>query len=247
MEMVHYFGRLQERSHWLQQQVITGGLHDTPPLDKDKVDGDHAEITAEDGVFEFFYADEGGLSLPGLARELVVEKALTLGCDWVMMWDDDMLFDWSSFLRLWRHQKPVIAALAFTARDPIQPVIYKIREEQNADRGRARRSEPVLGYPKNKLISDADIDGPIAFGFGMVLINTHVFRQIPKPWFHSTACGEDWMFCVRCYDHGIPRYVDTSVKTLHKKYDPQWVGEAMYEERREQFPELYEKLAKVIM
>jgi hypothetical protein len=245
MEMVHYFGRLQERSYWLDMvKDLSGQGEGPPPLDKQKVDGDHAEITAEDGVFEFFYADEGGLSLPGLARELVAEKALTLGCDWIMMWDDDMLFDWSSFLRLWRHQKPVVAALAFTAREPVQPVIYKICEEQGANRDLVRKSQTILDYPKNKLITDDDIDGPIAFGFGMVLINANVFRQIPKPWFHSTQCGEDWMFCIRCFDHGIPRYVDTSVKTLHKKYDPQWVDEAMYAEQRKLYPDFYEELAR---
>lgn len=244
MEMVHYFGRLQERSQWLQWK--DGEVPaDIPLLDRMQIDGDRAEITAEDGIFEFGYSFQGGLSLPGLARELVVEDAMAWGADWLLMWDDDMLFEWSSFLRLWRHQKPVTAALAFTARVPIQPVIYRIKESHDHN-GLKRQSEFVLDYPKDKLITDQDIDGPIAFGAGMVLINMNVFKQIPKPWFHSTGCGEDWMFCIRCFDHGIPRYVDTSVKTMHKGANPLWVDENLYETHRQLYVETYDKLAKVV-
>ena len=247
MEIVHYFGRLQERSYWLnsplaadQDRVKKAVL---PPLSPE---GDEeCEITAADGVFEFGYSNEGGLSLPGLAREEVVEGALAWGADWLFMWDDDMIFPWSSFLKLWRHQKPVVAALAFTSRVPFQPVIYRVREVHDRI-GLKRQSEPILDYPKDQLISDADIGGPIAFGAGVVLINMNVFKQLGKPWFHSTGCGEDWMFCLRCLDSGIPRYVDTSVKTIHKGYRPTWVDEQTYESHREAKPEVYEAVAKDI-
>jgi len=209
-----------------------------------QADGDRTEIGQSDGVFEFGYAMEGGLSLPGLARERVVESALAWGADWLFMWDDDMLMPWSAFLRLWRHQKPVVAALAFTAREPIQPVIYRIEEKQD-DKGRlVRRSRFVLDYPQDQLISDEHVDGPLAFGAGVVLINMNVFKQIPKPWFHSTGCGEDWMFCIRCWEHGIPRYVDTSLKTLHKMRRPSWSGEDAYGESRRERPDDYERLAE---
>lgn len=247
MEMVHYFGRLQERSYWLDKvwDMEDSENTDTPPPLSSEGDAD-CEITADDGVFEFGYSNEGGLSLPGLARELVVEGALAWGADWLFMWDDDMLFPWSAFLKLWRHQKPVVAALAFTSRLPIQPVIYRIKESQGPN-GLMRQSEFILEYPKDQLITDQDIDGPIAFGAGVVLVNMNVFKQIPKPWFHSTGCGEDWMFCLRCFDHGIPRYVDTSVKTMHKSANPTWISEELYEYHKKSSPETYERLAKVVM
>ena len=247
MEMVHYFGRLQERSYWLDE--VVENLDGLPPLDPSG-DDPEAELTLKDyelsGRFEFGYSNEGGLSLPGLARELVVEGALAWGADWLLMWDDDMLFPWSAFLKLWRHQKPVTAALAFTSRLPIQPVIYRILERHTA-KGLVRESDFVLDYPKDRLITDQDVDGPIAFGAGVVLINMNVFKQIPKPWFHSTGCGEDWMFCLRCFDHGISRYVDTSVKTMHKSANPTWVSEDLYDLHKQNHPETYERLAKVGM
>lgn len=240
-EIMHYFGRMQERSHWLQQQVITGGEYDIPTLDPMKADGEHTEITAEDGIFEFGYSDEGGLSLPGLARERVVENAMAWGADWLFMWDYDMLMPWSAFLRLWRHQKPVVGALAFTARNPIQPVIYRIKEKHGL-KGLEWHSETVFDYPRDQLITDIDVGGPIAFGAGCVLFNMNVFKQIGKPWFHSTACGEDWMFCVRCWQSGVPRYVDTSLKTVHKVFKPQWHGEAEYDANRKAQPEEYARM-----
>ena len=248
-EMLHYFGRLQERSHWLQYYQGTNleDLHqELPPLDPMQADAARTEITGEDGVVEVGYAMQGGWSLPGLAREHVVDSALAWGADWLFMWDDDMLMPWSAFLRLWRHQKPVVAALAFTAREPIQPVIYRIEEKQNANGQLVHNSKFVLDYPENQLISDEHVDGPIAFGAGVVLINMNVFRQVPKPWFHSTGGGEDWMFCIRCWQHGVPRYVDTSLKTLHKMRRPSWSGEDAYEESRRERPDDYAKLAEAI-
>jgi len=240
MEVCHYFGKMQERSEWLawmrQNDIDRDNI---PLLDRMQADGDRTEITVDDGVFEFVYADESGLSLPGLARERIVENAQSAGADWLFMWDDDMLFPWSAFLRLWRHQKPVVAALAFTARDPICPVIYRITRTNTGGEKLVYGSDPVLDYPKNALISDDDIDGPLAFGAGVVLINMNVFRTIEKPWFNSTGCGEDYMFCLRCYLNGIPRYVDTSLKTLHRKKEPQWASEIEYEKMRKDHPGEY--------
>jgi hypothetical protein len=134
-----------------------------------------------------------------------------------------------------------VGALAFTARNPIQPVIYRIKEKHGL-KGLEWHSETVFDYPRDQLITDIDVGGPIAFGAGCVLFNMNVFKQIGKPWFHSTACGEDWMFCVRCWQSGVPRYVDTSLKTVHKVFKPQWHGEAEYDANRKAQPEEYARM-----
>ena len=207
-ELIHYFGRMFERSlwvEWLDKQVDKYGaecplpdyaLDALPKLNSINPDDRSAEITFNDEVFHFWIAAEPGYSLPGKTREMIVERGLAEGCEWLLMWDDDMTFDLSTFLRLYRHQKPVVAALAFTARDPQQPVIYRMKEKWDE------------------------------------------INKIP-----STGCGEDFHFCVRCHLHGIPRYVDTSVKTLHKpRKFPEWYGEDRYWRVREQYPEVYKKL-----
>ncbi len=246
-EIMHYFGRLRERSIWYNalRQLNIDAETSIPPLDMISEEPGLGELDPGeiDGIFEFFIAVETRMSLPGLARERVVDMAMSANADWLLFWDSDMRFQPNAFLRLWRHNKPVVAALAFTSRDPIQPVIYKIKEGYDpVNKCPTYDSMTVFDYPENKLITDQDIDGSLAFGAGVVLINMNVFRQIPKPWFNSTGCGEDWFFAVQCHRNGISRYVDTSVKALHKKHSAQWYDEEVYKKAREREPELYEKM-----
>jgi hypothetical protein len=243
----HYLGRLRERSIWLQA-LQDKGIEFTPgdltPLDPIYEDDTHAEIMGgEDwGEFEFNLAVER-MSLPGLARERVVEMALSQGSEWLLMWDSDMLFSPSVFLRLLRWQKPIVNALAFTSRDPIMPCLYKIRHGFDPiSKQPTYDSETVWDIPDKPLISNEDIGGEMAFGAGVILINTNVFRQIAKPWFFSTGCGEDWLFCVRAMMHGVPRYSDTSQVILHKAFQPRFFGRESYEQARKDNPEEYQKL-----
>lgn len=239
-ELFHYMGRLQERSKWFNAANYQGKVW---PLDPMEADGGRAEITPEDGIFEFGLTDEAGLSLPGLARERCVDNALKWGADYIFMFDDDMQFPWSTLIRLWRHQKPVVAALAFTARRPIQPVIYRIVEKPDpVNKVMTYNSEVVYDYPKDQLISNAEVGGSLAFGAGVMLLHTDIFRQMPKPWFQSTGCGEDFFFCYRCQANGIPRYVDTSLKTMHKAAVSEWVDEGTYWTDREKYQDIYAKL-----
>ena len=239
MEFVHYLGRIQERSILLQQYPDA----DLPPLDANGDQGGPAcDITAEDGIFEIAYINEGGLSLPGLARENIVEGALKWDADYIFWWDDDMVFPWSTFLRLWRHQKPVVGALAFTSRYPIEPCLYAIEDVSSpgAHGGVKYYSRKIWDFPEDKLITDEDIGGSIAFGAGIGMINVNVFKQLPRPWFSSTGCGEDWFFCLRCHEHGIRRYVDTGIDIGHKSAEVVFKNKAYYHEQREKDKELYE-------
>jgi hypothetical protein len=251
-EITHYFGRLQERSMWMantpDRAYAQKMIDKLPPLNLAGDDEGRAEYTWDDfdtfGELEFGQAEVSGYSLPGKAREMLVEAALTWGADYLFMWDADMLLLGSALLRLMRHKKPVVAALAFTSRFPPEPVIYRIKESKD-EKGLVFKSETVFDYPRNRLIGSEDVDGSLAFGAGVVLYNTNVFRQMGKPWFHSTGCGEDWMFCVRLHQNGIPRYMDTGVKTMHRKNEPQWVYEQEYDRARENHPDAYEKLMAV--
>jgi hypothetical protein len=192
-----------------------------------------AEPTEDDyeklGQLEVGMINRSRLSMVGKAREMVVEGAQEWGADYLLAWDSDMLFPISGFLQLWRNQKLVCAALAFTARHPIHPVIYRMKSHQDPQGFEViDGSDIVLDYPRDTLISDEIIGGPLAFGAGMVLFDMKVFRELPQPWFNSTGCGEDWFFCHRCSKHGIPRYMDTSVKTMHKEHMPRWACEETY-------------------
>lgn len=240
-EHMYYYGRLKERSYWLYE---TGMERQLPLLDH--IEGDpRGELRRGEGPFEFYIAVETRMSLVGLARERLVDMALGAGLDWLFCWDADMRFPLSTFLRLWRHQKPVVGALAFTSRDPIAPCLYRMYKGydpvQQIDKW---GSETVWDFPDKGLITDEDIGGEIAFGAGVVLYNLNVFRQIPKPWFQSTGCGEDWFFCHRAARYGIPRYVDTSLDIQHKAHKAEWTNKGVYLQRRLDRVEEYDRVMK---
>ena len=58
-------------------------------------------------------------------------------------------------------------------------------------------------------------------GLGCALVRTDVFERIARPWFRftdhgdGTVLGEDYWFCQRCADAGIPVYVDLRVACGH--------------------------------
>tara|TARA_R110000744_G_scaffold86986_6_gene170019 strand:+ start:2515 stop:3396 length:882 start_codon:yes stop_codon:yes gene_type:complete len=249
MDFMMYLGELRDRSMWrkaLGHEKFMELIDTLPKLDPDGPDAEACEPTEEDwirmGELQIGLLDYTRTSLPGKARELICESALQWDADYVLMWDDDMRFEKSMFLRLWRHDKPIVAALAFTAREPYNPVIMTIRETR--DKVTAQRmmvSDFVLDYPKNQLIGNKEVDGALAFGTGVFLCNTDVFRQIPQPWFESTGAGEDFFFCYKCEEHGVARYVDTATKTRHKQWDSTFIDEDYYEAFRKLNPKIYEE------
>ena len=191
------------------------------------------------GKLDIALIDYSQTSLVGKARDLIIEGALQWEADYVFMWDADMGFEYSSFLNLWRHNVPVVGALAFTSRPPFYPVIMRIIEQSHSNDLASFTSEIVFDYPKDQLITNKDVGGAIAFGSGVILLNTAIFKQIPQPWFYSTGCGEDFHFCTRCHEYGIQRYVDTSVKTTHKRWDVDFISEEYYEKYKEENQQIY--------
>lgn len=191
------------------------------------------------GKLDIALIDYSQTSLVGKARDLIIEGALQWEADYVFMWDADMGFEYSAFLDLWRHNVPVVGALAFTARPPFYPVIMRIIEQSHSNDLPSFTSEIVFDYPKDQLITNKDVGGAMAFGSGLILLNTAIFKQIPQPWFYSTGCGEDFHFCTRCHEYGIQRYVDTSVKTTHKRWDVDFISEEYYEKYKAENQQVY--------
>lgn len=227
----HYLGRLQERTEWLSRLPPACRPADLSKLDPVNSTGFSELPEALAGTrLEFGIADEGGLSLPGLARERIVDKALEWGADYVFFYDDDMIFGTDLFLRLLLDDVPVVAALAFTSRKPITPVVYRSTDtsERRVDGIPAirRHFEPCDYLPDQLQRVDA-------VGSGVMLIKREVFERLEKPWFHSTGCGEDIFFTgLRCYSASIPVYVDTRAKTIHKPVEVErWHDELLYRER----------------
>ncbi len=225
LEQMFYYGRLQERSHWMNNEMEWGcntttqtGPNGLPSLSSLDATGQADLTEAERGiVFQFSTCIEMFCSLPGMARERIVESCLAADVDYLFWTDDDMVFEPSTFLRLYRNNVDICAALAFTARKPITPVIYKFTEtEKGLD------SQPVWDYKPDAL---QEVD---AFGSGVFLAKADVYRKMGKPWYSSYGCGEDIYFCSRLREHGIKAFVDTRIRTVHKATAPLWHSEDSY-------------------
>ena len=251
LDLMMYFGALRERTVFrdsLSKEAWEEVNKTLPPLDE--TGNEAGNPTEEDyellGRLEIALVDYSRTSLVGRAREMIVDAALEWGADYLFWWDDDMLFEPSAFLSLLRNKVPVVSALAFTARVPIHPVLYSIKKDRDPTNNQefVENSEIIFDYPKDKLVGNDDIGGELAMGGACVLYNMNVFKEIPKPWFSSTGCGEDWHFCYRCSEYGIPRYMDTRVKTRHKEHAPRWACAASYEAYKKAIPEQYEGLIK---
>ena len=240
-DQMMYYGALRERSIWrdvLGKATFKEALPKLPPLNEmsDDSRGDPTEADWDRlGRLEIAVCNYSRTSLVGLARELVVDAALEWGGDYLFWWDADMRFDHSAMLELWRRDKPAVGGLAFTARDPVHPVIFTMVKswDKSSRMEKVEGSSIIFDYPKDSLIGNKEVGGELAFGAGVVLYNLNVFREIPKPWFASTGCGEDFFFCHRCSEFGVPRFVDTAVKTQHKAHAPTWIDEDSYWASRE--------------
>lgn len=224
----HYLGRLQERL--LHRNPLNPAR--LPPLDPVNTTG-FSEIPQDFGntTFEFAISEEIKCSLVGTARQRTIEAAMTWGADYVLFYDADMLFGTDIFLRLLMSNKPLVGALAFTGREPITPVIYRFKDWSLIDHAEGKpklsfTSDVVHDYEPNAL---QQVD---AVGFGVVLIDTDVFRVIPAPWFGnetSRGVGEDIYLCALARLYGIPVYVNTAAKTIHKPtFHTKWHDERAY-------------------
>ena len=222
LQFQHYLGRLQERL----DIIAAGGTPPPSKLDPSNTTG-FSEIPPEmHGTrLQFGISDEIGCSLPGVARERCVDNALAWGADFLLFYDADMLFGTDLFLRLFLAKKPVVAALAFTGREPITPVIYKFKDYRVDEKGQVSfDSQVVFNYEKNKL-QKAD-----AVGGGVFMVDAAVFRAVPKPWFATNAAlGEDIYFCARCKMLDIDVWVHTGAQTIHKPtFHRDWHDEVKY-------------------
>jgi hypothetical protein len=146
-----------------------------------------------------------------LARESITDNARGINAQYLFMFDDDMIVMPDLFERLFKHQKDIVAALAFTRLPPYKPVVYNLNKGWDA----VEKSDYYLNmtaehYPKDQLV-ECD-----AVGFGAVLIKLSLLDKMEKPWFMTTSgAGEDIHFCHMAGRSGAHIFVDTATKIGH--------------------------------
>jgi hypothetical protein len=186
-----------------------GKLEVASQLGLHEVDGEHFQYP--EGLKFKFHIITIPRVFPALARERIAELALDYKCQYLLMFDDDMIMMPDLFERLFAHQKDIVAALAFTRLGPFKPVIYRLSKGwDGVEKKDYYLNQVVETYPKDQLV-ECD-----AVGFGAVLINLAIMDKIQKPWFMTTSgAGEDIHFCHIAGRAGFHIFVDTATKIGH--------------------------------
>lgn len=147
------------------------------------------------------------------ARNAIVEVALKVGADYLLMLDDDQVVDWEDssgptnrfeFLRvLIRHleQDPsrgIVGALYYHRGGSCRPVVMR----EGDDGGfYYLRDDEIKGTLQEVAVA----------GGGAICINTKIFDKIPSPWFEAELqFGTDVQICSKSRKAGFSVWVDTS-------------------------------------
>lgn len=179
--------------------------------------------------YEFYWFTTGRL-LTQMAREKLAEEAVKANCDYIIMYDSDMLLPPDFAVQMLnvvtKHPEiDVLGALAFMRNAPHLPVIYNVIEGyDHREGGEIYIREFVKRYPKDTLV-ECD-----AVGFGGVCIKVDLLKKMGKNWFMSTtSTGEDIWFCYQAKkNHNARIFMDTRIKLGHLK-NPEMVDEAYFE------------------
>lgn len=135
------------------------------------------------------------------ARRNLVKMAMKGDCTHILFLDSDMRFPRSTLLRLLSHNVPIVGANYVTRRDPPRPVSF-LTDENDRDR--------VFTELDSTGLQEVD-----STGFGIMLLDMDVFRNLPEPWFSfewrtpQYMIGEDVYFCRKARaELGIPTLID---------------------------------------
>ena len=144
------------------------------------------------------------------SRNKLVAKAVELGCDYVMWFDSDMVFEPDTMERLMAHDKDIVSGVYFRRTGSYKPVLLK---ELRLNEDGTAVAVDYIDYPKNELFTAEGI------GFGCVLVKTKVFYEMAlkfQDFFTPIGkCGEDLSFCLRARELGFDINVDPTIRLGH--------------------------------
>ena len=148
---------------------------------------------------------EKGSILPAL-RHNIVKKALKANCSHVLFIDSDQTYPAQTAHMLASHGKLVVGCNIAVKSLPSKPTARSYNPEWVG-------GDVVYTTPKS-----IGLQKVWRLGFGIMLIHTDVFKQIPPPWFEilwdttiADYRGEDWQFCRLLEAANIPIYIDHDI------------------------------------
>lgn len=148
-----------------------------------------------------FHSIVTGYQLP-FARNRIVEEVLKNNSDYLLFIDADMVFPPDLLLRLIKHDKDLVNALAFRRITPHYPCIFK----WDAD----NKCYQTMSYTTG--LKEVE-----ATGMAAMLIRTDIFKSLKKPWYYyrDNLFSSDLTFCENARKAGFKIYVDSDLKIGH--------------------------------
>ena len=136
-------------------------------------------------------------------RERLAAEAQSVGAEYMLWLDSDMVFPPSTALRLLAHKEDIVAANYIRRQLPAKGVAYEtIGDWEN----------PLIFEPQDDLV---EVEG---VGMGCMLVKTSVLDDIPQPWFEfgwtpesNDWLGEDMIFCQKMAQAGNTVKIDTQL------------------------------------
>lgn len=188
---------------------------------------------ATNGRLAGYLAEESPSGMIAWGRNGIVKAFLSGEADWLFMVDSDMGFEADTVDRLLQsadqNERPIVGGLAFgqlaikDSKGPLGDLRYRVIPTiYRYVSGTPPKTTPVEDYPRDAIV-ECD-----ATGAACLLIHRRVLEAMrdkfpaPMRWFDNMVLdgryfGEDITFCLRAKSLGFPIYVDTSVKTSHRK------------------------------
>ena len=149
------------------------------------------------GVITSFLAVEG--YSVDTSRNALAKEAKSMGADYILWVDSDMIIPKDTLKRLLSHDKDIVTgAYAFKDINSQDLVVFSVNNER---------------------VKYSDINGLTevsGIGFGCCLVKTDVFDKIDFPYFvFGEDYGEDIYFCRKVREKGIKIFIDPDVKCGH--------------------------------
>lgn len=137
-----------------------------------------------------------------------VMRALSRDDEWVLMLEDDHMYDGDALERLLSHGVPLVAALIPQRKPPFAPCALRRKENE------------WYTFITPEECASGGLVSVDAVGLGFTLIRRGVIEAVGDPWFEtgrikSTANMDDLWFCRKVREAGFPVYVDTGVRVAH--------------------------------
>lgn len=144
------------------------------------------------------------------SREDLAQRAVEISTTHMLWLDTDMKFPKDSLIRLLNRNKPIVGINYSVRKVPAEFVAYESLEPD----------PDTLIRPRLRTIpgETTGLQKAAAIGFGLVLVQTPVLYDMPKPWFDfkwvgpgADWKGEDVHFCEQATEAGYDIWVDADL------------------------------------